>query len=137
MKSEEIGQRYLLTYSFYGDNLPSEELGDKLGVKPEAICKKGEYLNNNPKSAKNITTSWHSPRLSGDRPNDFYTDIKTILAIFEKQDSYIIDLITNKAVKIYLYATLTGGPGVTEIILPSLWKKLDRYQITFQLDSCI
>lgn len=137
MKPEEIGQRYLLTYSFYGDNLPSEELGDKLGVKPEAIFKKGEYRFNNPNFAKNITTSWHSPRFSGYRPNDFYTDIETILAIFEKQDAYILDLITNKAVKIYLYATLTGGPCVTELILPSLWKKLDKYQIFFKLDSCI
>ncbi len=64
-QEDQVEERYILTYSFYGDDLPIHELGKKLGVKPKEVCEKGEHRHNNQKYAKYETFSWHSPIYRG------------------------------------------------------------------------
>jgi hypothetical protein len=131
----EKDERYLLSYTFYGDNLPLNELADILNVDPESIEVKGMHRKNNPSFIINDTNYWSSPILKGYKPEDFYTAIENILANFSKKEDYLLDLVNNKGVKIDFSVTFTGGPCVTELLLPSFWKEFDIYKITFRLSS--
>lgn len=133
----ENGERYLLSYTFYGDNLPLNELANKLNVDPESIEVKGMHRKNNPNFIVNVTNYWSSPIMKGYKPEDFYTEIENILVIFAKQEDYLLDLIHNKGIEINFSATLIGGPCVTELLLSSFWKEFDKYKITFRLSSCL
>lgn len=135
-EQDDDGQRYLLTFTFAGEQLPVKELEKILNLKPEKINLKGDHPHGKEKYKPHSTNSWHSPTYKGYNPEDYYTEIESILRLFEKQEAYIIDLVDHKGVEITFYTTLTGGPCVTELLLPSFWKFFDKYKVHFRLDSC-
>ena len=109
---ESDGKWFRVSLRLMGDNLPVDEIEDRLSIEPLVSAKKGEHIDGNPKYAKYDTNFWvWSSWEDSDVP--FEPQINEMLEVLELKHQELNEILSLPDVKgeLFLGFSSTNGQG--------------------------
>ncbi len=98
------------SFRLMGDNLPIDDIEELLDLEADAICKKGEQVQNDPRYAKYKTNVWVSDS-SADSSVPFEEQIIKLLDILELKESELKTILALPDVKGEMFLSFSSGSG--------------------------
>lgn len=98
------------SFRLMGDNLPIEEIEDRLDLDADSIYKKGEHIQDNPCLAKYKTNVWVSDS-SADSIVPFEEQITKLLDVLESKEKELKSILALPDVEGEMFLSFSSGNG--------------------------
>ncbi len=98
------------SFRLVGDNLPIDEIEERLDLQADSICKKGEYVLGNPRLAKYKTNVWVSDS-SAETNVPFEEQITKLLDILELKENELKTILALPSVEGEMFLSFSSGNG--------------------------
>ena len=96
------------SFRLMGDNLPIDEIEDRLDLEADSICKKGEHVRGNPRLAKYKDNIWVSDS-SADSNVAFEEQITKLLDILEPKEKELKSILALPDVEGEMFLSFSSG----------------------------
>lgn len=104
------GKWFRVSLRLMGDNLPVEEVEDRLEVEPLVFAKKGDHIDGNPKYAKHDTNFWVWSSWE-DSDVSFEPQINEMLEVLEPKHQELSEILSLPDVKGELFLGFSSANG--------------------------
>ncbi|BCM92471.1 hypothetical protein IAD21_04351 [Abditibacteriota bacterium] len=119
-----------------GDNLPVNEIENRLDIRPSFTGKMGQHINGNPKYAKYPTHIWVWSVMD-DSTIPFGRQIETVLEILEPKKHKLAKILASPGVEGELFLGFSSSNGQGNVYFsPSLLARLGALGLSLNLDLC-